>query len=98
MHIKSLYIEGFRSIKNLTLDLDSKLTTLVGENNTGKSAIGIALNKLFSLLATGNKDHILKEDYPYGKSGRMVLRATLVFSPSEIEEQLVDKIIPRGLS
>lgn len=38
MKLKSVHIQNFRGIKNLELDLDD-LVVLIGENNTGKTAI-----------------------------------------------------------
>lgn len=42
MRITTLHIENFRGIKRLDLDLD-ELTVLIGENNTGKTAVLDAL-------------------------------------------------------
>ena len=42
MRVTTLHIENFRGIKRLDLDLD-ELTVLIGENNTGKTAVLDAL-------------------------------------------------------
>jgi len=48
MYIKKLSIKNFRNIKNLNLELDKGLNIIIGENNTGKTAIIDALRICFS--------------------------------------------------
>lgn len=93
MRIKSLHIEGFRSVGDLTMTFDPKLTILVGENNTGKSTVGVALLKVFMQASIGN-DLIVNEDYPYSNPGQMTIEATLDLSHQEVEKQLVAKLVP----
>ena len=47
MRLKDITIRNFRGIESLELPLD-RLTVLIGENNTGKSSILVAVNKLLS--------------------------------------------------
>ena len=48
MHIKRVYIDGFKRLTGFTLELDGKLNVIVGDNETGKStlleAIGLVLS------------------------------------------------------
>jgi len=49
MYLKSLQIENFRCIKNLTLEFNKGLNVIIGENNTGKTAVIDALRLSFSI-------------------------------------------------
>lgn len=96
MKISSVSIKGFRSIENESLTFQPDLTTFVGENNAGKTAIGLALNKLFTQATIGN-DQILKQDYPYGQEGSLTIEATLELTPAEIDSYLIAKPVPASL-
>jgi exonuclease SbcC len=63
MIIKRVRLENFRSFSDATLTLDSSLTTIVGENNTGKSSIGFAISRALG----GGSD---ADDLPYGQLTR----------------------------
>ena len=39
MHISNLKIRNFRSIENIDINLNKGLNVLIGENNSGKTAI-----------------------------------------------------------
>ncbi len=92
MYIKSLHVEGFRSIQNQTLTFEPRLTTLVGENNTGKSIIGLAIKKLFTQCATG-REEISITDYPYGIVGPLTIEAALRLSHDEVEKHLLPPLV-----
>jgi len=96
MIIKTINIKGFRSIQDESLTFQSGLTTLVGENNVGKSSIGLALNKLFTQATIGN-DQISKQDYPYGREAPLTIEATLELTPIEISSHLISKLTPDTL-
>ena len=93
MRIKSIEIVGFRSIRHLSLDLDERLTVLVGENGTGKSSISAALAKLFAQCST-HSDEILAEDYPFGVAGDLRVKARLQLSAEEKENILGRYLVP----
>lgn len=48
MFLKKIAIENFRGIKSLTLELNNGLNILIGENNSGKTAVIDALRLCFS--------------------------------------------------
>lgn len=50
--LKNLHISEYRGIKNLDLDLDEKLTLIIGENGTGKTTILEAIAKSLSILTS----------------------------------------------
>ncbi len=55
--IKSLYIEQYKGFKNFKIELDEKLTTLVGANGTGKTTI---LEIIYNILS-GNMEYFLDD-------------------------------------
>ena len=47
MKIKELYVEDYKILKNFTMNFDSQLTVLIGENGSGKSTIIEITAKIF---------------------------------------------------
>ncbi len=94
MHLQSLTLKGFRSYQETTVTFDPSLTTLVGENNVGKSTISLALTKLFARLSDTSVGVIGLEDYPYGVQGPLAFKATLALSPTELENLLIRPLLP----
>jgi len=78
MHIKSISIKGFRSIRDCNLTFEPSLTTLVGENSTGKTTISLALNNL--LAACQSALSMAGSDYPYGVFIPVSIQATLYYN------------------
>ena len=56
--IKSLYIDEFKAFHKFKLEVNEKLTVLVGENGTGKTTI---LEIIYNML-TGNKNYFYEND------------------------------------
>ena len=79
MIIKSLHLENFRSYRDASIEFDEHLTTIVGENNTGKSSIGWALSRILGGSFGG-------EDFPYYSLSRTVGSVSIPFSSSDIRE------------
>lgn len=68
MYISKLILENFRKYKMLNVDFNPNLNVLVGENNSGKTAI---IDAIRILLGTQSNDYyrVQKEDFYYdGKS------------------------------
>lgn len=84
MRIGSIEIVGFRSIRQLSMDLDKGLTILVGENGTGKSSISAALAKLFAQCSTNQDQIVVGDDYPFGVVGELRIEASLELSTAEM--------------
>jgi putative ATP-dependent endonuclease of the OLD family len=61
MHIASLRLERFRSCLNVTINLQSDLTVLVGENNGGKSNIIDGL-RLLTLPLNGRRERYPEDE------------------------------------
>lgn len=47
MKIKELFVEDYKILKNLTINFDSQLTVMIGENGSGKSTIIEITAKIF---------------------------------------------------
>lgn len=93
MRIKTLCIEGFRCFSNASLDFAPKLTVMVGENGTGKSTIGLALEKLL-MQCKLDVDQIDHSDYPYGVRGPVKVQAVLGLSEQELNNGPIARLIP----
>jgi hypothetical protein len=68
MYISKLILENFRKYKTLNVDFNPNLNVLVGENNSGKTAI---IDAIRILLGTQSNDYyrVQREDFYYdGKS------------------------------
>ncbi len=74
MHLGTLSIKGFRSYRNVTLRFDPALTTLVGENNVGKSTVWQAIQRLLLVQGIGS------QDYPYGVTAPVSLAIDITLS------------------
>ncbi len=61
MHLDSLRLERFRSCPDVTINLRSDLTVLVGENNGGKSNIIDGL-RLLTLPLNGRRERYPEDD------------------------------------
>lgn len=61
MYLKTLEIKNFRCIKNLCLNFQEGLNVLIGENNTGKSAVLDAIRLCLS-IGSPTKDIFLSID------------------------------------
>lgn len=92
-------IQGFRALLDVSLVLDRRVSTLVGENATGKSTIGLAIERLLrNLVSHLGEDAITREDFPYGVLGPLAINATIELAPQEAERLLIEKLTPSGVS
>lgn len=64
MHINSLFINGYKNIKNQTISFPENLSyiTLIGLNGSGKSNYMEAISLIFSAYYRGKKEDI---DFEY---------------------------------
>jgi len=64
-----------------------------GESATGKSTIGLAINRAL-LQEETNQKQITPEDYPYGVPGATEIRLTLNLSTEELESLVFRALLP----
>jgi putative ATP-dependent endonuclease of the OLD family len=62
MYISEVYIENFRCFRKCRVELDPKLTILVGENNIGKTNLLSALALIFSPDASNTSRQLIADD------------------------------------
>ena len=89
MHISKLRIRNFRCIENLELPFDSGLNVIIGENNTGKTAV---LDALRIILARGDERRdiwISEDDFHVDSTGKHAssIEIDVVFSKPSVEQQ-----------
>lgn len=85
MYLKSLRIQGFRRLKDLTLSFKSGLNVIVGPNNAGKTAVVDALRVLLSASDEGNL-RLTELDLHQAPSGVRSPSATFTFIFSGLSE------------
>lgn len=66
MYIKRVVIKNFRNLQNIEMELDSNLTCLVGENNSGKSNFLTALRLVLDTDFSNYYRKLNKEDFTEG--------------------------------
>ena len=92
MRIKSLHLVGFRSYIDQTIHFEPAITTIVGENNTGKSTISLAIRYLLMHLASG-PPYTPDMDHPYGEVGYLAIKGEFELSDSE-KAELTASLLP----
>jgi len=86
MHLKSLHIQGFRRLQDLTLNFRSGLNIIVGPNNVGKTAVVDALRVLLSASDEGNL-RLTELDLHQTATGERSPAATFTFVFSGLSEE-----------
>jgi len=90
MRIVRINVKNFRSLKNVTIDLD-KLTLLLGRNGSGKSSVLHAINIFYTLNA-----RIRLDDY-FNRNTKEPIEIELTFADFTLEEQeTFDSHIDKG--
>jgi len=87
--LKSLQIKNFRCIEKITLDFSKGLNVIIGENNTGKTAIIDALRLSFSIGLQRREIFLSPDDFFIDRSGKKTneIEFHLTFSDISEEEQ-----------
>jgi putative ATP-dependent endonuclease of OLD family len=71
MHLKSLHITNFRGIKEATIQWHKGVNVLVGENNTGKTAVLDALRLCLGFGDAQRDIWVRREDYHVSPDGQI---------------------------
>ncbi|MBI9063501.1 MAG: AAA family ATPase [Marinilabiliaceae bacterium] len=94
MYLKQFSIKNFRSIENLTLNLNKGVNIIIGENNAGKTAIIDALriclnygNLSRDIYIKKDEDFFIDSNEPGHESDE--IRFDLIFQPESIAERSV---------
>ena len=89
MHISKLHIRNFRCIEDLELSFDSGLNVIIGENNTGKTAILDALRLVLSRGDERRDIWISEDDFHIDTTGKHAssIDIDIVFSDPSVQQQ-----------
>ena len=71
MYLKQLHIKGFRCIEDLAIEFHKGINILIGENDTGKTAVLDALRIGIGLGDERRDIYITSDDLFVGESGQM---------------------------
>ena len=99
MKIKSVTLQNFKGIENLTMKLDEKTTILFGINGVGKSTVLRAVDLLYAniiarLLGKKKATDLEYDDISYGKSKATISAMFSFQDGSEQEyEQWIDRTV-----
>jgi len=77
MKLIEVQIENFRCIENLTWELDTNLNVLVGENDSGKTAVVDAIHLTLGSVAQEQFSYLNQDDFRWGTKE---LRVTCKFN------------------
>lgn len=69
MYIKQLHVIGFRTFQDTSLNFRSGLNILIGENNTGKTAVIDAIRLCLSIAAERRDIFLTLDDFHVDESG-----------------------------
>ena len=97
MRFKEMRIQNFRGIKDAVIDFKHDLTTLVGENGTGKTTTCLAISRILSSVTSGLADPIQQMDHPFSVTGSLAITLTLELAPQDIHQSLISQLVPRAL-
>lgn len=90
MKISNIELKKFRSIENCTIELNS-LNAIVGQNNSGKSAIIRALNCFFNFKS--EEANFIQGKHHYNSSSIPVITLTFVDCDSDFNEYAEDGVL-----
>jgi len=89
MYLKELKIKNFRGIEDLQLEFQKGLNIIIGENNTGKTAVIDALRLVYSIGTPRREIYVNEEDFYVNKYGQInsPIEFDLFFSDLNKQEQ-----------
>ena len=96
MIIKSLYLKGFKSFIEENISFEKDITTFVGENSIGKSAVAIAISKVLQ-QGMSDGDLFVPTDYPYQVLGPLSIKVTIELLPDEVNTLLISPLMPKDI-
>ncbi len=89
MYIRELHIKNFRGISEMSLNFSEGLNVIVGENNTGKTAVLDALRLCLGIGSPRRQIFLSSEDFFKDKSGKTgdTIEFDVIFSNVSEQEQ-----------
>lgn len=89
MYLHKLQIVNFRCIEKLLLEFNEGVNVVIGENNTGKTAILDALRLVFSIGSQRREIYVTPDDFYVDRFGerRKIIEFHLTFSGVSDEER-----------
>jgi predicted ATP-dependent endonuclease of OLD family len=93
MKIKTVRINNFRTLKNVTIPFDS-VTTLIGPNGTGKSTVLRALDWFFN----GKPGSLTEKDCSFGAAEEYIEVQVTFAGLTEKDREALGKYAPEGVA
>jgi len=89
MYLKNFHIKDFRCISDLDIEFQKGLNVLIGENNSGKTAVIDALRLALGIGSNHREIYIDSDDFHIRPDGAKTdqIEYDLIFSEPTIEEQ-----------
>jgi putative ATP-dependent endonuclease of OLD family len=88
MYLSKVVINNFRGIKSLSLDFDSKINIIIGENASNKSALVDAIRLLYNIGKQKKDIFVSKEDFCYDTtSGKELSPITIEYEFRDLSDE-----------
>ena len=91
MRIKTVHIQNFRTLEDLTIDFAS-ITTFIGPNGAGKSTVLRALDWFFN----GKPGDLVDEDCSFGNAEHPISVSVTFDALTEKDRESLEKYAPEG--
>lgn len=91
MRIKTVHIQNFRTLEDVTIEFDS-ITTFIGPNGVGKSTVLRALDWFFN----GKPGDLVDEDCSFGNADRPISVSVTFDGLTDRDREALEKYAPEG--
>lgn len=91
MRIKTVHIQNFRTLEDVTIDFDS-ITTFIGPNGAGKSTVLRAVDWFFN----GKPGDLVDEDCSFGNAKHPISVSVTFDALTEKDREALEKYAPEG--
>lgn len=93
MRIKTVQIQNFRTLEDVTIEFDS-ITTFIGPNGAGKSTVLRALDWFFN----GKQGDLVDEDCSFGNIDKQISVSVTFENLTDKDREALEKYAPEGSS
>lgn len=87
MYLKKITVQNFRLLKEFSIDLEEKLSLIIGKNNSGKTSLLYLLNKIFHWKDKGGCIHIDDFNIDFKKSLMNKLTNEKIINENDYQEE-----------